>query len=91
MPPCEAFPDGLVITGSNDNTILGYNLQDATVQITLEGHENVVCNVTPGREFGILLRLVTLLIVIVVNFFYVAASNKSFSDQFVLIHPAVTG
>lgn len=44
-------------------------MQDATVQITLEGHENVVCNVTPGREFGILLRLVTLLIVIVVHFF----------------------
>ncbi|KAI5644066.1 PUL domain-containing protein [Phthorimaea operculella] len=55
LPPCEAFPEGLVITGSNDNTILGYNLQDATVQITLEGHENAVCWVVPGRDSGCLL------------------------------------
>ncbi|XP_048484837.1 phospholipase A-2-activating protein [Plutella xylostella] len=55
LPPCEAFPDGLVVTGSNDNTILGYNLQDATVQITLESHENAVCFVAPGRDSGILL------------------------------------
>ncbi|PZC79265.1 hypothetical protein B5X24_HaOG216531 [Helicoverpa armigera] len=55
LPPCEAFPDGLVVTGSNDNTILGYNLQDGSIQITLEGHENAVCSVTPGRDSGILL------------------------------------
>ncbi|XP_049866339.1 phospholipase A-2-activating protein [Pectinophora gossypiella] len=55
LPPCESFPEGLVITGSNDNTILGYNLQDAKIQITLEGHENVVCWVTPGRDSGILI------------------------------------
>ncbi|KAL4710493.1 hypothetical protein ACJJTC_008895 [Scirpophaga incertulas] len=55
VPPCEGFPEGLVVTGSNDNTILGYNLQDGMVQITLEGHENAVCSVTPGRSSGILL------------------------------------
>ncbi|XP_050681679.1 phospholipase A-2-activating protein [Leptidea sinapis] len=55
LPPCEAFPDGLVITGSNDNTILGYNLQDGTVQINLKGHDNAVCSVTPGKDSGILL------------------------------------
>ncbi|CAG4977521.1 unnamed protein product [Colias eurytheme] len=55
LPPCEAFPEGLVITGSNDNTILGYNLQDAAVQINLKGHENAVCSVIPGRDSGILL------------------------------------
>lgn len=55
FPPCEAFPEGLVITGSNDNTILGYNLQDGIIQITLEGHENAVCSVTPGQDSGLLL------------------------------------
>ncbi|KAL0840126.1 hypothetical protein ABMA28_015431 [Loxostege sticticalis] len=55
VPPCEAFPEGLVVSGSNDNTILGYNLQDASIQITLEGHENAVCSVGPGRDSGILL------------------------------------
>lgn len=58
VPPCEAFPEGLVVSGSNDNTILGYNLQDASIQITLEGHENAVCSVGPGRDSGILLRQV---------------------------------
>ncbi|KAH9634238.1 hypothetical protein HF086_012700 [Spodoptera exigua] len=55
LPPCEAYPDGLVVTGSNDNTILGYNLQDGVIQVTLEGHENAVCSVKPGRDSGILL------------------------------------
>ncbi|KAJ0179726.1 hypothetical protein K1T71_004317 [Dendrolimus kikuchii] len=55
IPPCEAFPDGLVVTGSNDNTILGYNLQDGMVILTLESHDNVVCSVKPGRDSGILL------------------------------------
>lgn len=56
LPPCEAFPDGLVVTGGNDNIILGYNLQDGTIQVTLEGHENTVCCVQPGSDSGILLR-----------------------------------
>ncbi|KAI8429183.1 hypothetical protein MSG28_007720 [Choristoneura fumiferana] len=55
LPPCEAFPEGIVITGSNDNTILGYNLQDGNIVLTLEGHENAVCSVTPGSDSGILL------------------------------------
>ncbi|XP_052738661.1 phospholipase A-2-activating protein [Bicyclus anynana] len=55
LPPCEAFPEGLVITGSNDNTILGYNLQDGKVQIHLTGHENVVCSVAPSNDSGILM------------------------------------
>ncbi|CAG9784874.1 unnamed protein product, partial [Diatraea saccharalis] len=55
VPPCEAFPEGLVVTGSNDNTILGYNLQDGMIQVTLEGHENAVCSVTPAKDSGILL------------------------------------
>lgn len=58
LPPCEAFPEGLVITGSNDNTILGYNLQDGAVQMHLKGHENAVCSVTPGLDSGVLIRLV---------------------------------
>lgn len=58
LPPCEAFPEGIVITGSNDNTILGYNLQDGNVVLTLEGHENAVCSVTPGSDSGIILRFV---------------------------------
>lgn len=59
LPPCEAYPEGLVITGSNDNTILGYTLHDGMVQITLESHENAVCSVTPGRDSGVLVRLVS--------------------------------
>ncbi|XP_075970869.1 phospholipase A2 activator protein [Anticarsia gemmatalis] len=55
LPPCEAYPDGLVVTGGNDNIILGYNLQDGAVQVTLEEHENTVCSVQAGRDFGILL------------------------------------
>ncbi|RVE52510.1 hypothetical protein evm_002904 [Chilo suppressalis] len=55
VPPCEAFPEGLVVTGSNDNTILGYNLQDGMIQVTLEGHENAVCSVIPAKDSGILL------------------------------------
>ncbi|XP_045446086.1 phospholipase A-2-activating protein [Melitaea cinxia] len=55
LPPCEAFPEGLVITGSNDNTILGYNLQDGAVQMHLKGHENAVCSVTPGHDSGALI------------------------------------
>lgn len=55
VPPCVSFPEGLVVTGSNDNTILGYNLQDGTVLLTLEGHENAVCSVSPGRDSGMLL------------------------------------
>ncbi|XP_013178100.1 PREDICTED: phospholipase A-2-activating protein-like [Papilio xuthus] len=53
--PCEAFPDGLVITGSNDNTIIGYNLQDGTILLTLKGHENAVCSIATSRDSGILL------------------------------------
>lgn len=60
LPPCEAFPDGLVITGSNDSTILGYNLQDGALQINLKGHDNTVCSVTPGRDSGILIRFILL-------------------------------
>ncbi|XP_041976319.1 phospholipase A-2-activating protein [Aricia agestis] len=55
LPPCEAFPEGLVVTGSNDNTIIGYSLRDGSVQIDLKGHENAVCNVKPGQESGIVL------------------------------------
>ncbi|XP_032511114.2 phospholipase A-2-activating protein [Danaus plexippus] len=55
LPPCEAFPEGLVVTGSNDNTILGYNLQDGAIQIHLKGHNNAVCSVAPGNDSGILL------------------------------------
>ncbi|XP_026751047.2 phospholipase A-2-activating protein [Galleria mellonella] len=55
IPPCEAFHDGLVVTGSNDNTIIGYNLQDGMIQITLESHENVVCSVVSGQDSGVLL------------------------------------
>lgn len=57
VPPCESFPEGIVVTGSNDNTILGYNLQDGTIVTTLEGHDNAVCSVAAARKSGVLLRL----------------------------------
>lgn len=56
LPPCEAYPEGLVVSGSNDNTILAYNLQDGAVVLTLQGHTNVVCQVTPARTSGLLIR-----------------------------------
>ncbi|CAH2075514.1 unnamed protein product, partial [Iphiclides podalirius] len=55
FPPCEAYPEGVVVTGSNDNTIIGYNLQDGTILFTLKGHENAVCSVSPSRDAGTLL------------------------------------
>ncbi|XP_039749318.1 phospholipase A-2-activating protein [Pararge aegeria] len=55
LPPCAAFPEGLVITGSNDNTIHGYTLQDGAVLVKLTGHENVVCSVVPGNDSGTLI------------------------------------
>lgn len=55
LPPCESHPDGLVITGSNDNSILGYNLQDGTPVVTIKGHENAVCCVRSGLTPGTIL------------------------------------
>lgn len=57
LPPCEAHPDGLVVTASNDTTICAYNIQDPDPVIIFKGHENVVCNVSPGKIPGSLLRL----------------------------------
>ena len=39
VPVSEAFPDGLIITGSNDKTICVYSAKQGTYLFTLEGHE----------------------------------------------------
>lgn len=52
LPPCEEFPDGLVVTGSNDKTIKCYNIEDPFPVKTLIGHEDTVCSVVAARKPG---------------------------------------
>ena len=40
MPPDERYPHGLIMTGSNDNIIHAYSLENAEPQYTLQGHTN---------------------------------------------------
>ncbi|XP_059472996.1 phospholipase A-2-activating protein [Neocloeon triangulifer] len=48
MPPNEAYPEGLVLSGSNDHTICAFHPVTEDLLFKLEGHTNVVCcmNVT---------------------------------------------
>lgn len=39
IPPSDAFPDGLIATGSNDKTVCVYSPKQANHLFTLEGHE----------------------------------------------------
>ncbi|XP_077290521.1 phospholipase A2 activator protein [Arctopsyche grandis] len=55
LPPCESHPEGLILTASNDKTILGYNIDDPIPVLVLKGHENTVCCVTTGHIPGIIL------------------------------------
>ena len=40
MPPDDKFPHGLIVTGSNDNTIMGFTLDSLQPEFKLEGHSD---------------------------------------------------
>ncbi|GFS06857.1 phospholipase A-2-activating protein, partial [Elysia marginata] len=54
MPPDDTYPQGLIITGSNDKTILAYTPGSAEPVFKLTGHEGNVCALASGK-FGFLL------------------------------------
>ncbi|XP_077981055.1 phospholipase A-2-activating protein-like [Glandiceps talaboti] len=54
MPPTDDYPQGLIITGSNDKTINAYTPNSPTPVYTLKGHANTVCTLAAGK-FGTLL------------------------------------
>lgn len=54
MPPDSTYEQGLLITGSNDKTILGYTPDSPEPVFKLTGHEGNVCTLAAGK-FGTLL------------------------------------
>nr|XP_022905059.1 phospholipase A-2-activating protein [Onthophagus taurus] len=50
IEPTEDFPDGLVITGGNDNAILIYKPSEPFATSTIKEHTNTVCCLTKGLE-----------------------------------------
>ncbi|XP_071173054.1 phospholipase A-2-activating protein-like isoform X1 [Mytilus edulis] len=54
MPPDETYPQGIILTGSNDSTILAFTLNSPAPIYKLEGHTENVCALTAGK-FGTLL------------------------------------
>ncbi|XP_071118768.1 phospholipase A-2-activating protein-like [Haliotis cracherodii] len=54
VPPDDTYPNGLIITGSNDNTILAFTLESPQPVFKLTGHTGTVCAVASGK-FGFLL------------------------------------
>ncbi|XP_005104581.1 phospholipase A-2-activating protein [Aplysia californica] len=54
MPPDDSYPQGLIITGSNDKTILAYSPGVPEPVFKLTGHTGNVCALASGK-FGFLL------------------------------------
>lgn len=54
MPPDDAHPEGLIVTGSNDKTILAYTPGVPEPVFKLTGHTGNVCALASGK-FGFLL------------------------------------
>ncbi|RUS88855.1 hypothetical protein EGW08_003400, partial [Elysia chlorotica] len=54
MPPDDTYPQGLIMTGSNDKSILAYTPGSTEPVFKLEGHEGNVCALASGK-FGFLL------------------------------------
>ncbi|XP_013391939.1 phospholipase A-2-activating protein-like [Lingula anatina] len=54
MPPSDQYPQGLIMTGSNDNSILAFTLESPQPVFKLTGHDDTVCALAAGR-FGTLL------------------------------------
>ncbi|XP_059168417.1 phospholipase A-2-activating protein-like [Physella acuta] len=54
MPPDDNYPQGLIVTGSIDKSILAYRPGEAEPVFKLTGHEGNVCALASGK-FGFLL------------------------------------
>jgi len=54
VAPSPNHPDGLVVTGSNDHTILLYNPKSCEIVGSLSGHTNTVCGLSAGNSGTIL-------------------------------------
>ncbi|ELT98127.1 hypothetical protein CAPTEDRAFT_160241 [Capitella teleta] len=54
MPPDDEFPQGVIMTGSNDNDILAFTLDSPSPCFKLSGHTDTVCTLAAGK-FGSLL------------------------------------
>ncbi|XP_061181732.1 phospholipase A-2-activating protein-like [Saccostrea echinata] len=54
MPPDSDYEQGLLVTGSNDHTILGYTPNSTEPVFKLTGHEGTVCTLAAGK-FGTLI------------------------------------
>ncbi|CAB3368543.1 Hypothetical predicted protein [Cloeon dipterum] len=50
VPPSDTYPEGLVLSGSNDHSICAFNPATAELLFVLEGHTNVVCSVNLTSE-----------------------------------------
>jgi phospholipase A-2-activating protein len=51
MPPDDIFPQGVILTGSHDHTILAYTLSSPKPIYKLSGHVDTVCTLSAGK-FG---------------------------------------
>ncbi|KAL5022612.1 hypothetical protein ScPMuIL_001767 [Solemya velum] len=54
LPPDDQYPHGIILTGSNDSTILAYTLSSPEPAFKLTGHTNTVCALVGGK-FGTIL------------------------------------
>ncbi|XP_060069922.1 phospholipase A-2-activating protein-like [Ylistrum balloti] len=54
LPPDGTYSHGLILTGSNDSTILAFTLDSPEPVYKLTGHSNTVCSLASGK-FGTLL------------------------------------
>ncbi|XP_066992739.1 phospholipase A-2-activating protein [Anabrus simplex] len=55
LPPDSRYPSGLIVTGSNDNSIRIFSLDSPQPLCVLSGHTNAVCSLSPGVQNGTLL------------------------------------
>ncbi|KAI4461369.1 phospholipase a-2-activating protein [Holotrichia oblita] len=50
LEPTKEYPDGLVVTGGNDNVILVYHPYEQSAILTLTEHSNTICYLSKGIE-----------------------------------------
>ncbi|KAK7576747.1 hypothetical protein V9T40_013033 [Parthenolecanium corni] len=55
VPPNEIFTSGLIVTGSNDNTILVYQPESPNSILQLTGHTDAVCRLVNGLALNTIL------------------------------------
>ncbi|XP_012257921.2 phospholipase A-2-activating protein [Athalia rosae] len=52
LNPSERYPEGFILTGSNDNNICIYKPGDQEPLHIVKAHQNTVCNLRTGNEEG---------------------------------------